>query len=55
MCFFIYYFLIVWEFFIKVPHKLIAAEQLALAKLNPSQTVLVNCWEEMNVDVMEVR
>jgi hypothetical protein len=31
----------------------ISAEQLALASLNPSQTVLVNCWEEMNVDLLE--
>jgi len=36
-----------------VPHKVISAEQLALASLNPSQTVLVNCWEEMNVDLLD--
>jgi len=38
---------------LNVPHKAITGEQLPLAKINPTHTVFVNCWDESHVDRLE--
>jgi len=38
---------------LNVRHKAITGDQLPLAKINPTHTVFVNCWDESHVDRLE--